>query len=341
VSWPRLDRPAACGFTLVELLVVIAIIGILVALLLPAIQAAREAARRSSCTNNLKQIGIATLNYENGRKQLPPGRIECDGSFSGGASAGTGHPCTPPNTIPDLHRGAASGFLLLLPQLEDQALYDTIEFDAGFWEQNSMTWLTARNIKVIATRPGVMVCPSDLSEPNSLDTKVGSAHDIGTNLAATGSYAFCTGMYGANAGSQKTKYQNSGLFYYYRRHKTKDCTDGLSKTMLGGEVLEAHTQRSSNIWTRALRLVDTQRSTENPVNTPPGFNAPSSGTFAGLNSAFGSYHAGGAQFCFCDGHVRFIDDTIDQYVYASLSTRSESLWPTSALGFSEPVSGDY
>src|SRR5262245_46243833 len=79
----RLDRPAACGFTLVELLVVIAIIGILVALLLPAIQAAREAARRSSCTNNLKQIGIATLNYENGRKQLPPGRIECDGDFGG------------------------------------------------------------------------------------------------------------------------------------------------------------------------------------------------------------------------------------------------------------------
>jgi prepilin-type processing-associated H-X9-DG protein len=316
--------------------VVIAIIGILIALLLPAVNAAREAARRSSCSNNLKQIGLAIVNYENATKRLPPGRIECDGTYSNGASAGAGHPCTAKNSIPDLHRGAPSGFLLILPQLEEQALYDSIEFDAGVWLQTDTSWLTPRNIQAIAVRPAVMVCPSDTSEPFSLDASVGSAHEIGTNKAATGSYAFCSGMNGAFAGSTKTKYTNNGLFYYQKPHKTKDCVDGLSKTLFAGEVVEAHKQISSNIWTRALRLVDTLRTTESPLNTPPGQNAPPSGTLGGLNSAFGSNHTGGAQFVFGDGHVQFINDTIDFYLYEALSTRDAGLWPTSTIGFPEP-----
>ena len=112
---------ATPGFTLVELLVVIAIIGVLVALLLPAVQAAREAARRAQCQNNLRQLAVAALNHEGTHKHLPPGRYGCDG-------AGT------QNCSPNAWSRAASGFLPMLPFLEEQMLYDSIDFNDGPWK---------------------------------------------------------------------------------------------------------------------------------------------------------------------------------------------------------------
>ena len=101
------------AFTLVELLVVIAIIGILVSLLLPAVQQAREAARRMQCSNNLKQIALALANYESGVGVFPPGRMGCDGW--------TQDVC---KDNPGIQRPGTSGFVMILPQLEQQNLYD-------------------------------------------------------------------------------------------------------------------------------------------------------------------------------------------------------------------------
>jgi prepilin-type N-terminal cleavage/methylation domain-containing protein/prepilin-type processing-associated H-X9-DG protein len=332
------------GFTLVELLVVIAIIGVLVALLLPAVQAAREAARRAQCVNNLKQLGLAIVSYENLKKKLPPGRLSCDGTAAGAASsaAPTGHRCKIANLIPDVERVATSGFVFLLPQIEEQSLYDLADFKAGIWPTTlpATAWLTSGNIRLVAARPAVMVCPSNTSDQYSLDSRVGPDHDIGANQAAVGSYAFVAGLYGASQGTgTKAKYANLGLFYYARQHKLKECPDGMTKTMLVGETVEGHTQRSSNIWTRALRHADSLRSTENPVNTPPGFGSTT--TSLGVNGAFASQHAGGANFVFGDGSVATIYDTIDQNVYEALSTRDNSLWPTSSKGFSEPIDVSY
>ena len=134
------------GFTLVELLVVIAIIGILVALLLPAVQAAREAARRVQCANNMKQIALALCAYETGYGVYPPGRVGYDKGSRGRKEVGT------------------SALVLILPQLELQNIYDLFNFRNGPWGYNS-TWFLGTNAAAIAARPSVYVCPSDESPP--------------------------------------------------------------------------------------------------------------------------------------------------------------------------------
>jgi prepilin-type N-terminal cleavage/methylation domain-containing protein/prepilin-type processing-associated H-X9-DG protein len=334
----RMPKCRVRAFTLVELLVVIAIIGILIALLLPAVQAAREAARRSQCSNNLKQIGLALHNYHSARKKFPPGRIGCDGTFATGAGATPGQPCAAKNSIPEERRIAASGLLLILPQLEEQSLYDKIDFTVGIWPTNlpGSAWVNSQNAEVIATRPSVLVCPSDTSAPFSDNPQVlGTYHDANGKKAATGSYAFVTGNWGPVLGGigRTVKYENNGLFYYFREHRIKDCTDGTSKTIVVGEVIEGHTLTSSNIWTRSVRFIDCQRSTEAALNTPP---HPTN-----LNAAFASRHSGGAQFLFGDGHGVFLRDTIDQRIYEALSTRSLSLWPTAQKGYPEPTNLDF
>lgn len=312
------------GFTLVELLVVIAIIGILVALLLPAIQAAREAARRSHCVNNLKQFAIALHNHHDALQKLPPGRIGCDGG---------GPPelkCSGTGAVPEVQRVGTSGFVLLLPYLEEQALSDLVtdpdgKSGVGFWLRSGPGWWTATNVQAISSRPQVFVCPSDEAQAQAETTEYGGAgvYALPANReAAVASYALVTGTYGAANADGDLKYKNTGLFYYIVRHKFAQVTDGLANTMAVGEVINGHKPESSNIWTRAVRLIDSLRATDNPLNTLPG--QPISSNLYGVptNGAFASRHAGGAQFAFADGHVEYLAESIDLPVYMALSTRS-------------------
>jgi prepilin-type N-terminal cleavage/methylation domain-containing protein len=155
-SWisPRGNSPRGKrAFTLVELLVVIAIIGVLVALLLPAVQAAREAARRAQCSNNLKQMALAMLNYEDTYKCLPPGRTGCDGA--------TGNQCTGFTT------GAGtlgwSAFVSTLPFLEQSALSNKIDYAPVPWGVTA-GWDNASNMEVVSARPKFIVCPSEIAK---------------------------------------------------------------------------------------------------------------------------------------------------------------------------------
>lgn len=316
---PRPCCALATAFTLVELLVVIAIIGILIALLLPAVQSAREAARRTQCTNNLKQFGIALHNYHNAKRILPPGRLGCDGLATA--------PCTGQTAA---QRAGHSAFLFLLPHLEETQLYALIDQNLPFWSQDT-TWWTPNHLQVVAARPKVMVCPTDTAEPFSLNTTHSASAGRETtytlpagNKAAIGSYAFVSGRYGIVDTLQDAKYDNTGLFYYVIKFRLTQCTDGLSKTATVGEVMDGHLQDSSNIWTRALRAVDTLRYTDNPVNTWP--SQPVYSTLYGLkvNGAFASRHPGGSQFLFGDGHVTFVNETISKTPYQAISTRAGS-----------------
>ena len=178
-----------CGFTLVELLVVIAIIGILVALLLPAIQAAREAARRMSCSNNMRQIGDAELNYESVKKVYPPARPGPDATTAKEVLL-VGRPTGSRSTGgKGWERTGVSGFVLILPFLEEQALYEQFDIERGdgVWLSSAAgisPWRTATKEKAIATRPSVMVCPSNLTEPKT------TLYQTWGEIPATGTYAF-------------------------------------------------------------------------------------------------------------------------------------------------------
>lgn len=272
------------------------------ALLLPAVQAAREAARRTQCNNQLKQIGLALDLYEGSYKLYPPGRVGCDGITTG--------PC---NGDPPAARVGTSGFVMLLPFLEAENLYNQFDFSDGPWPGSGTTWI-AKNAVAVATRPEFYVCPSDNSQPSV---------DYGGTKAATGSYAFVAGSNGPSSGiSDAVKLYNTGVFNYRIAHRRQEITDGTSNTMLVGEVIDAHTDKSYNVWAYAGRLECSLRSTENPVNTKPGTGITTSPYGIPLNGAFGSRHPGGALFVFGDGHVQFISANIALATYRALSTRS-------------------
>ncbi|MFO0912909.1 MAG: DUF1559 domain-containing protein [Pirellulales bacterium] len=302
----RSPAPTRPAFTLVELLVVIAIIGLLVMLLLPAVQSARESARSVQCLSQLRQSGQAILAFESAQGNLPPGRTGCDDTGDRMV-----HDICPPG-LPPTRKTAASGFVELLPYLEHQALYQALDIEhGGLWNRNvdDLYWYQKpEKANGIKQRIDILVCPSDPSQEIS---------DVYAPVeAATASYALVQGSLGADTPVHLAKFKNDGLFVYVVRRKVSEVTDGLSKTLMVGEVVLADTWESSNTWSYALFNADALRSTRNPLNTRPGSGI----VRQRQNGAFGSYHAGGANFCYADGHANFVHDTIDLKVYQGQST---------------------
>ena len=300
------------GFTLVELLVVIAIIGVLVALLLPAIQAAREAARRMKCANNLKQNQLAYLLFHDANKRYPAGSSKC--FFS---------PGDPPCSSPGPPRNGFSAFVEILPFIEEEALFNSYDRTVLPWTQG-VNWNTPANNKFIQTVVAAYRCPSDPITPVSIRADK-TEHSLAANTeVAHGSYALNQGTYGPRTmGSIPTaRLYNNGVANQYFTHKAKEFSDGLSTTFFMGEVRDGDKRESSNIWTLGLRFLDTMRSSEAPLNTPYD-DAATVKTHSGLtqNGVFASYHPGGCHFAFGDGHVSLLVETIDLGIYQALSTR--------------------
>lgn len=285
------------GFTLVELLVVIAIIGILVALLLPAIQSAREAARRAQCINNLKQQALACQMHHDAMKVFPDGGGE--------------------TTIITWAWGA-----LVLPYAEEANAKDLINFKAGF---NSPVNRVANR-----TLFPMYQCPS--SPPNRLVTATvnipGVEDAAATNYLAVGTHRLHP-VKGADYG-QGIDFFGSGIMFNNARTKMKDVTDGSSKTLLICEVnvmpddplirdpsFAAYCPGGNCELGKIWAAWGTATSYFG-INSHVGPGKPS----AYLDGSIDSYHPSGANFAFADGHEEFLSAGIDQNVLVALTTRA-------------------
>ena len=319
------------AFTLVELLVVIAIIGVLVSLLLPAVQAAREAARRASCLNKEHNLAIAVLTFEESRGEFPANH---GGFFFTSADRTL---ITPTDKTKE-HGG--SWILDILPQLEQAALHDRFKqagaFE-GFFNGGSPTGEGVKRpavLELMQNQLEIIKCPSD---PSSVELSEEQFQLVGypvevTNYKGNAGNPKYPGMFptGGRGGPLQAIYNTnpdfkgySGapcpgvLFYasYLDPTKMRAIIDGTSSSfMLGEDVVE------QNAHSAAYYANGAYSSTNSPLNY---FNEPPDITDWVDVSSFRSLHPGGANFAFCDGSVQFITDSIDFDIYQSLSTKSD------------------
>jgi prepilin-type N-terminal cleavage/methylation domain-containing protein/prepilin-type processing-associated H-X9-DG protein len=335
------------GFTLVELLVVIAIIGILVALLLPAIQAAREAARRMSCTNNLKNIGLACMNYENAKGTLPPGAV---------------------NHLKNGDNGF-SWQVLVLPYVEEGAMNDDIA--RAVKERQAKTPNDPIDAYEIADTYGqgitIFLCPTDTEIKDKFNQGLSSSSYSGV----MGSYASRTGISpcaprhhggsdycAGDKGSLSGAINFDGLLSQDTPIKLSTATDGLSKTLMVGErwyqlrawpvgvywtatppgysitskkppagpIGNSYVSACKNIDAEfpinlALDRVNSYKIHNNDTDRPviTGTGQPK---MAFNDVLWGSFHPGGANFVYGDGSVHFLSESLDIDTFLALGSRN-------------------
>ncbi|MBN1588793.1 MAG: DUF1559 domain-containing protein [Pirellulales bacterium] len=314
-----------------ELLVVIAIIGILIALLLPAVQAAREAARRVQCSNRIRQVAVGMHSYHSALGTLPYGSEY----YSGGTGATTGP------------KGTAMAFLL--PYIEQQAIYDLFDFNYMF--------SSSRNRAAVQSPIPELTCPSDsqsaepilegrISSPTGnppvchglwFAPSLGPAHDRWPGVRpcvycdAVTSYSnwseanFVYCCQGYNFGSGGFGWPTGvfpGMFARYKVGvKFKEVTDGLSNTIMLGETIPSHSVYNGMYMQNFPACL-----TSIPINNMMSDNGSDSAGPGGTGwwqhtMGFKSYHPGGANFAMGDASVQFINETIDYQLYNAMGTR--------------------
>ena len=300
------------GFTLIELLVVIAIIAVLIALLLPAVQQAREAARRSQCKNNLKQIGLALHNYAEIYGAFPPGCVDTNPEWASPAAVAS-------------NQNGLGWATFILPMIDQAPLYNLIGTQTGNFAYN---WQDANNdgaggdsIAAASTILGAYVCPSDPSG--------------GINAAIAG---VGKSNYLANGGRQPV--ERTGMFFANSNKKFRDVTDGTSNTLFiserttqadnaavlncggarcnwpGGIWIGPRFANNSDGWHSSVYIMDV-------TNTGGGYLDLGLGRLVaawGPSWAAKGCHTGGMQVTMGDGSVRFISENINITTYERLHT---------------------
>lgn len=299
------------GFTLIELLVVIAIIAILVSLLLPAVQQAREAARRTQCKNNLKQLGIAMHNYHDVALAFPFGSIA---------------PNLNDRENPLGARQEHSWMPMILPYIEQGNLFQQV---APLLEVRGSASLPTNLFNTIIP---TLMCPSDPSSP-----KTGSQHRPARPGFDNGFHGNYLGCGGSQSFTINTATSMNGIFYYRSRTRIRDITDGTSNTVMMSEVNLVTESANERDWRGRYYRADhlsSMFSTAQPPNTTvsdrlitcsqrPDF-APCIGA-GGMGAQVihaRSRHVGGVQVTLADGSVRFVSENVDTNLFRALGTRA-------------------
>ncbi len=310
------NRFSRHGFTLVELLVVIAIIGVLIGLLLPAVQSARGAARRMSSLNNLKQMGLALHTYHDGKRRLPPGFTSTlqPGAWPDGPLDASGHPAGGNNAARPEGGPGWSFFAEILPFMEEAALHGQIDFSKLI---NDPANEVARKTIVAA-----YVDPGDTS-PKLIDVK-----DTSQSMmfeAAVCSYAGCLGTLAYE------QQPFNGVFHRNSKVSFDHITDGLSKTIGIGERMSRHTQSS---WVGVMPGQELVHAPESPKYDPsnlterPAITAvlvhvrTSVPSLTGSPGGFIGPHSAGTQFLNMDGSCRLITAETSPELFRALCTRA-------------------
>jgi prepilin-type N-terminal cleavage/methylation domain-containing protein/prepilin-type processing-associated H-X9-DG protein len=327
------------AFTLVELLVVIAIIGILVALLLPAVQAARESARRTQCINNLKQLSLGCLMHEGGHHFFPSGGWGY--SWTGDPDRGTGI------------EQPGSWYFSILPFIEQQALYDLGR--DGQPDVATATQRTGATQRISSVPDSVMSCPTR-RPPVSLSTisypTYTAKYTDAVQRLAKGDYAACSGdnverNYFTDGPQDYKTYASgnwpvmnpspSGICFFRSEVKTAQITDGTSHTFMGGEkYINADMYDGGGYlsWGDSESIYggfndDTCRSALRSATAPyaPDPNYMPRQDTRGYESSqvFGSAHVSGLNMAFCDGSVQFLPYDVDLETYCRMCNRKDGL----------------
>jgi prepilin-type N-terminal cleavage/methylation domain-containing protein len=311
------------AFTLIELLVVIAIIGVLAALLLPAVQGAREAARRSQCANNMKQIGLAIQNYQSSHNVYPPAKI-----YSGSCAKANGGGPTGQVLNTTL-------FTLILNQMEQGVMWNAYNFSqasaSSAWNGNNTQLVGSPLVNTTVTLAQVSsyTCPSD-PFGNSLivdvavtdTTKYARQHARASNyLASSASYS---DLDCAASATPNRKLQ--GAFYTDVSILVRDLRDGASNTMFVGESTQEHAATNSGpSWAGGafgtVHGVVMPNGAANYKNYLPNAKVANPlGKMLPGDSVFSSHHPGGINAVFGDGSVHFLKDGINPQIWYSLQT---------------------
>ena len=315
------------GFTLVELLVVIAIIGVLIALLLPAVQQAREAARRMQCTNHLKQVGLAMHNYESTFGMFPYGHQKDVSGF--------------------MHRRDC-WYQRLLPFMEQTALSEA-------YEAYSKEWIHEIRNEFTAAQVSTLTCPSDPNSPGKGGNggKIDFQGNFGVSAGAGVSWSLNNSttpptitVSNRNVTTATVSTDPGGMFYLDSATTFRDCTDGSSNTLLAAEgiVRDNNISAWGNVggyWGGSTHGAFGISVSETPNTSVPDRNytckgettpgAPNlapceSGNTEGLSGRWNfarSYHPGGINGVLVDGSVRFFPDTVDRQTWLRLGLRSD------------------
>ena len=304
------------GFTLIELLVVIAIIAILIALLLPAVQQAREAARRTQCKNNMKQLGLAIHNYVDVFQMLPPGSIAI------------------PTGTPVIRGLGWTWHASLLPYVDQGPLYNAVNVTGGMNQDPLQTQSQTIPLLVQKNTMSVFWCPTQPdvrtnSQKNNYQT-CNYNGNMGTRIGNGNDDCICTGV--ATYNDMNTQLwgcmNGNGVFYINSAIRFRDVSDGLSNTVFVAEVPDSGGDLGPGGFPNAgadRRVVFATGASNDPVTEMSEYliaaegNDPING---GAEEATGSFHVGGAHFNMGDGSVRFMSENMDMKTYQGTMTRA-------------------